>query len=73
MQEPARKSFFDGLFARGRTYAEPPATGLLDEALQQLARALQDNDDVCAQVRKRQSSGSLKIVSAAQLSALEAE
>ena len=61
--QPARRSFIDQLLRRGKSedIAEEPDQAL-DEALERLTLALSENAEVVAEVRKRQSSGKLKLV-----------
>lgn len=51
------------LFKSVRTPIEEVADQQLDEALQRLAEATDVNAEMCARVRRRQSSGQLKLVS----------
>ena len=61
--QPARRSFIDQLLRRGKPedIAEEPDQAL-DGALERLTLALNENAEVVAEVRKRQSSGKLKLV-----------
>lgn len=64
---PATKSIFDALRPKKRRrqeqLSEEVVDEALDDALKNLAEATRENIAACAQVRKRQSSGKLKLVS----------
>jgi len=60
--ETQRPSVFRGLWPRDRREPDAVADQALDEALERLAHSLQQNVEVCAKVRRRQSSGSIRIV-----------
>ena len=57
--EPPRRSLFPKLRRRPKTSPaqEAAADQSLDEALEHLAEATRENDEACAKVRGRQSSG----------------
>lgn len=57
-----QRSFIDQLLGRkGPDVTEGPDQAL-DEALERLTQALSEHEEVVREVRKRQSSGKLKIV-----------
>lgn len=58
---------------RGRTEKDDAADRALDEALMQLSRAYDDNAIATAGVRRRQSSGTLKLVSVPEPGVADAE
>lgn len=64
MATPVHKSFIDGLL--GRRAPKPDITdevdAELDGALERLTRSLQEHEDVSREVRRRQSSGGLRVV-----------
>lgn len=58
-----RKSLWPSPFRKSdRAAADEEADAKLDDALQRLADATQANTEVCKKVRRRQSSGALKVV-----------
>ena len=60
-----KPSFIEQLFSGGRRKRreDEAADHALDEALTRLSQALNDNSAASERVRRRQSSGSLKLVS----------
>lgn len=56
-----RRSFLEQLRPKKRPVAEEPDDAL-DDALVQLTRAVSENEGAAAGVRRRQSSGQLKLV-----------
>lgn len=58
-----RPSRLMGALSVPEMVAQATADDELDLALQRLAEATRDNEVVCTKVRRRQSSGSLKLVS----------
>lgn len=61
--QPARRSFIDHILRRRKDedITEAPDQAL-DEALQRLSLALSENEHAVREVKKRQSSGKLKLV-----------
>lgn len=65
MATPVRKSFIAELLRRGSSKRDvtEEADAELDGALERLSRSLEEHAEVSTRVRRRGSSGSLKIVS----------
>ncbi len=58
-----RESMFKGLWPAKRKPLDEMAEQQLDAALERLSHSLAEHSGVCREVRRRQSSGSLRIVS----------
>ena len=69
----ADSSLFKGLWPSKKKPLDEVAEQQLDAALERLAQSMTDNNEVCARVRARQNSGSLKLVSIPPSGAHEAE
>lgn len=68
-----RESMFKGLWPSKRKPSEEVAEDMLDIALERLTQSMQDNHEVCTKLRRRQSSGSLRLMLTVPPPALDAE
>lgn len=57
-----RESMFKGLWPSKRKPQEEVADDMLDIALERLTQSLQGQQAVCEKIRRRQSSGSMRLV-----------
>jgi hypothetical protein len=58
----AQKRFLNGLWPRKKPNLIEAVDQTLDDALERLSQALNENTEVCDKIRRRQSSGELKLM-----------